>query len=247
MSASERSIRSRALSTLKLSAFRLASRLGYVNPGWARRARIFAARDVTVVLDIGADVGSYGKEIRHAGYSGRIVSIEPLSDSFSELERAAADDSRWSCRQLAVGNLDGVEEMHISDASASSSFMPMTARHLAGAPRSRYVATEQVQISRLDSIWSEVIDDGDRVFMKLDVQGFELEALRGAEQSLGQVVGMQVELSLVPLFDGAPGYLDVIDHLAERGLRLAGFEEVFSDPESGEMLQVDGLFVRDHP
>jgi FkbM family methyltransferase len=232
------------MASLKLIGFRLASRLGYVTPDWARRARIAAAQGVTVVLDVGAHVGAYGKEVRHAGYRGRIVSFEPLSSSYAELEAAATGDGRWTCRRLAIGGEDGTTQMNISAFSASSSLLPMTERHRASAPTSDYVATEEVSVARLDTIWSEVVTEDDRVFLKLEVQGFELEALRGAQESLGQVVGMQVELSLVPLFDGAPQYLEVIEYLADRGFRLAGFEEVFSDPESGEMLQLDGLFVR---
>ena len=138
-------------------------------------------------------------------------------------------------------------EMQESAFSASSSLLPFTERHRASAPGSDPVATEQVAMARLDTIWNVVVRQGDRVGLKLDVQGFELEALRGAgEGSLDQVVAMQVELSLTPLFEVGPLALEVLNYLAERGFRLVGFEEVFSDPESGEMLAVDRLFVRAH-
>jgi FkbM family methyltransferase len=246
MSGSGGSFRSRALRALMLTGFRLASRLGYVTPDWARRAGILATQGVTVVLDVGADIGAYAREVRHAGYRGRIVSFEPLSRSYAKLVAAAAPDGLWACRRLAIGDEDGTMRMNVSASPASSSALPMTDQHRTSAPGSDYVAAEQVPVARLDTIWNEVVREGDRVFLKLDVQGFELEALRGAEKSLGEVVGMQVELSLVPLFEGAPLCLEVLNYLAARGFRLAGFEEVFSDPESGEMLEVDGLFVRGH-
>jgi hypothetical protein len=77
------------------------------------------------------------------------------------------------------------------------------------------------------------------------VQGFELEALRGGERSLPSLVGVEAELSLVSLYEGAPLYREVIDHLEAAGFRLAGLEPEFFDPDTAEMLQVQGIFVRE--
>lgn len=100
-------------------------------------------------------------------------------------------------------------------------------------------------MTRLDTIWDELATSSDRVFIKLDVQGFELHALRGAEASLASVVGMHVELSLVPLYEDGPLYLEVVENLRDRGFRLAGVDPVLEDAETGELLQMDGIFVRD--
>ena len=234
---------------------RAANRMGYEirpfdrgtqgTPEQIRRAKLLNSLGVTVLLDVGANTGQYALHTREAGFRGRMVSFEPLSDAFRDLERHAGADDLWECRRVAVGSEDGSAEIHVAANSASSSLLDMKQRHLDSAPESRYTGTEEVPVARLDSIWPELVGADDRPFLKLDVQGFELEALRGAEASLGQVAGVQAELSLVPLYDGAPSFRELLAYLEERGFRLAGLEPGHDDRRSGEMLQVDGIFVRE--
>ena len=90
---------------------------------------------------------------------------------------------------------------------------------------------------------SQLLEPGERALLKADVQGFELEVLRGSERTLEQVELVEVELSLVPLYAGAPLLPEVYEHLRERGFALVGLEPVLLDP-AGAVLQLDGLFAR---
>ena len=210
----------------------------------ARRGRLLRSRKITVVLDVGASEGLYARQLRQIGFDSRIVSFEPLAEPFAALEEAAAQDELWDCRRLALGSSNGTEEINVAGNSTSSSLLGMAERHLQSAPESTYVGTEQVRVARLDSIWPELIAEGDRVYLKLDVQGFELEALKGADACLSAIDCLQAELSFVPLYREAPSYLEVIDYLGSRGFRLAGLEEGHDDRRTGEMLQANGIFVR---
>lgn len=209
-----------------------------------RRAKLLRSRGVDLVLDVGAAGGKYGGELRSAGYLGRIVSFEPLSGPFADLERSVAEDGEWSCVQAALGASTGELEINVSENSDSSSFLPMGERHRRAAPESAYVATERVQVRTLDSTWGDVAAGARNPFLKLDVQGYELEVLKGARESLPKLAGVQVELSLVPLYEGAPTFHEMIDLLESEEFRLAGIEPGFCDGASGELLQADGLFVR---
>lgn len=210
-----------------------------------RRALLLRSQGISLVLDVGASAGVYARQLRKLGFGGRIVSFEPLSDAFAELERAAAADPHWECKRLALGSKDGSAEINIAGNSTSSSLLAMEQRHLESAPYAAYVGKEEIPIARLDSVWSELGADGERVYLKLDVQGLELEALKGAERSLPSVSGIQAELSLVPLYEDSPSYLELIEYLGSRGFRLAGLEEGHDDRRTGEMLQADGIFIRD--
>jgi FkbM family methyltransferase len=232
---------------------RLANRLGYdiqpyrpegVTPEQSRRAKLLASTGVNLVLDVGASTGRWASELRHSGYRGRIVSFEPLSKTYRSLEAASADDPDWECRRVALGSEDGSAEINVAGNFDSSSLLAMEERQLESAPQAAYVDREQIPTARLDGIWDEVVRPGDRPYLKLDVQGFEMEVLRGGQSSLPKLAGLQVELSFVPLYKGAPLYREMIDHLELQGFRLAGLEPGHDDLRTGEMLQADGIFIR---
>ena len=201
-------------------------------------------RGIDVVLDVGASNGNYARTIRANGYRGRICSFEPLRDPFRALEREASRDPQWSCLRIGLGAEPGTAEINVAGNSDSSSLLPMRERHAQSDPASVYIGTETIELSTVDEIWERVVEDGETAFLKLDVQGFELEALRGAERSLARLAGIQVELSLVPLYEGAPAWDDVIRHLQKRRFSPAHLEPAFEDPRTGEILQVDAVFMR---
>jgi FkbM family methyltransferase len=209
-----------------------------------RRVKLLRSEGIDAVLDVGANAGQYAQRLRAAGYTGRIVSFEPLAEAFAALQRAAAADPRWDARRLALGDADGEGAIHVAANSWSSSLLDMGERHLASAPESAYISTEQVATARLDTIWDDVVGAEERPFLKLDVQGFELHVLRGASARLDRLVGVQAELALVHLYEGDSLWRDVVAYLDSHGFELAGLEPGFEDPQTGRMLQVDGIFLR---
>jgi len=205
--------------------------------------RFLDLQGMEVVLDVGASTGNYARTIRASGYRGRICSFEPLRDSFRALEREASRDPQWSCLQLALGAEPGTAEINVAGNADSSSLLPMRERHARSDPASVYIGTETIELSTVDEVLDRIVGSDETAFLKLDIQGFELEALRGAQRSLSRLGGIQVELSLVPLYEGAPAWTEVIEHLQERGFRPVRLEPAFVDPPTGEVLQVDAVFV----
>lgn len=206
-----------------------------------------ARRDIDLVLDVGASTGNYGWTIRAGGYEGRICSFEPLRAAFARLEKLTAEDPEWSCLRLALGAEPGEAEINVAGNSDSSSLLEMGERHVRSDPNSVYVGRESIELTTLDEVWDRVVHDDEQIFLKLDVQGYELEALRGAERSLPRIAGVQAELSLVPLYEGAPSWTEVIGYLQERGFQPERLEPAFEDAETGQILQVDAVFMRDEP
>tara|TARA_R110001583_G_C5440864_1_gene389846 strand:- start:276 stop:578 length:303 start_codon:yes stop_codon:yes gene_type:complete len=96
----------------------------------------------------------------------------------------------------------------------------------------------------LDSIFENYYADKDNVYIKIDAQGYEKSILDGAEKSLENVSVLQIELSLVPLYQNSPIYTDMIEYLKTKGFELYGIEPGFSDQASGRLLQFDGVFVK---
>jgi FkbM family methyltransferase len=208
------------------------------------RLQLIAERSIDVVLDAGANEGLFGVRLRAGGYRGRIVSFEPLSAAFAKLEQAAAADPRWECRQVALGAHAGRAVLNVAGNWASSSLLPMKRRLRKAEPRVAYVGTEECEVATLDDLRAEILQQQERAYLKLDVQGFELEVLRGAAATLEQVDVLDVELSLARLYDRAPLSDEVVHYLEERRFSLVETEPSFVHPKTKKTLQVDGLFVR---
>ena len=199
--------------------------------------------DVDLVLDVGAADGGYGTSLRKFGYTGRIVSFEPLSASFESLTAAIKDDPAWTAHHLALGAESGSATINIASNRASSSFRPMLDSHRAATPAVDYVAQETVTVSRLDDLDDEHLTSARRPFLKVDTQGFEREVLAGATNLISRCVGLQLELSFIPLYDGGMLVDEAVAWAYEQGFHLVNIEQGYAAP-SGEILQVDGVFVR---
>lgn len=196
------------------------------------------------VIDVGANVGQYGSSLRAAGYRGRIVSCEPLSDAYARLERRAGSDAAWTAVRTAVGAGPGTTSINVSANSYSSSVLPMTSAHTGAAPGSEYVATETVEVTTLAALVKAQSIDPARTWLKIDTQGYESQVLDGAADLVGAFAAIQLELSFVPLYDGQALFDELVGRLTGAGLSMYGLDGGFSDPRTGRTLQCDGVFVR---
>jgi FkbM family methyltransferase len=210
-----------------------------------RRVQLLRHHGIDHVFDVGASDGSYVSELRRFGYLGRVLSFEPLEQPFRELARRAAYDPLWDCLPYALGPEPATVYMNVAgNAAASSSILSMLPLHESVAPASAYVTTERVEQRPLDEFWGRYTGPAARIFVKLDVQGYEADVLDGAAELMRHCRGIQVELSLVPLYQGAPLYLDMLKRLSASGFILASMESGFTDPGTGQTLQVDAVFFR---
>jgi FkbM family methyltransferase len=204
------------------------------------------SRRVDAIFDVGANSGQFASSLRSAGYKGRIVSFEPLSKPFTLLESKASKDPLWDCRQCALGDLEGTIAINVAgNAGQSSSALPMLEAHQEACPQANYIGTEEVPVHRFDSIAPEFLRPSDVSFLKIDVQGFEKQVLAGSQATLNDgCVGMQLELSIVPLYDGGMLIREAIDLAYSLGFTLTGLVPGFTDVRSGQMMQADGIFFK---
>jgi len=200
---------------------------------------------VNLVFDIGANAGQYGQFLREIGYAGRIVSFEPLPEPWKELKERSEQDPLWEVApRTAIGDRDGETEIHVSANSFSSSVLPMLDAHLDAEPGSGYIGSVLVPIRRLDSLATEFLREDSVLFIKIDTQGFESQVLDGADGLLKRTVGLQLELSLTPLYEGQLLYTDLTLRMRMLGFEAWDLAPVFLDARSGRLLQVDVTFFR---
>lgn len=208
-----------------------------------RRQALLAKHEVDLVLDVGGADGGYGTQLRTFGYDGRIVSFEPLSAAYASLAARIASDQLWTAHNFALGSEPGHATINVASNSTSSSLLPMLDSHRLAAPTVQYVAEETITVARLDDVAIETVRSARRPFLKVDAQGFERAVLAGGVEAVKSCVGVQLELSFVPLYEGGMLVDEAIGWAYDEGFHLVGIEQGCAAP-SGEILQVDGVFIR---
>ena len=211
----------------------------------ARFISMLRTHNVNLIFDVGANAGQFGVLLREIGFDGKIISFEPLSDAREILLNISKNDPLWQIAlQTAIGEENGEIEIQIAGNSQSSSVLDMLDTHVRAAPDSKYIGKEKVALRKLDSIAPDYMDSNSIAFIKIDTQGYETQVMNGAKKLMSQIVGLQVEISLVPLYKGQCLFDEMLKKLKNDGFELWSISTVFSDPNTAQLLQVDATFFR---
>ncbi|MCP4329502.1 MAG: FkbM family methyltransferase [Alphaproteobacteria bacterium] len=212
---------------------------------WAELVDILRAQGVSLVFDVGANVGQYATCLRRSGYDGRIVSFEPLADAWDALVAAASEDADWDVApRLAIGDTDGTATINRSAEPDMSSILEFDPEFLASSPSSAYVGREEVPIVRLDDVFEDYARAQDRVMIKVDTQGYERQVVAGCEGVIHRIAGFQLEMSLLPLYRGEATFEILFAALTRRGFAPHLFIPGYYSRHLKRQLQVDGVFFR---
>jgi FkbM family methyltransferase len=184
--------------------------------------------DFRTVLDVGANTGQFALFALHRFPQARVYSLEPLGSALDKLREVTS--TRVTVLPYAASSAAGEATLHITAENDSSSLLQPA--------EDEVVADAQIVTRRLD----ELVTDLERpVLLKIDVQGYELEVLRGSERLLGSIDQILVECSFRQLYAGQSLADEVICHLRDR-FRLEGVFGIAYDRQ-GRALQADLLFT----
>lgn len=230
---------------------KLGIKIQKINPATSSQAQLMASLrkfNIDLVFDVGANFGQFAIEIREGGFKGKIISFEPLTSAYDKLKKVnmLSGDAEWEIfPRCALGNLEGEITINIAGNSASSSILNMLDSHINIAPHTKNIGKETTPIYRLDSVAKEYLLESTRPFLKIDTQGFEWQVLDGALNSIPQIQGVLLELSLIPLYQDQKLWGDLIKRMSDYGFTLWSIQPMFTDMHDGRTYQIDGIFYRD--
>ncbi len=225
---------------------RLFARLGYVvmreshflerrgTLGWERLGML-DIRPQTVV-DVGVAYGT--PELYQAFPDAELVLVEPLTEYDAAIAEILAR-RRGRRFTAALGSADGTLDINVEpDNRLKSSFKERTAESSTGATLLR----RTVPVRRLDSLLDgEVLSEP--MLLKVDVEGFELEALRGAPRTLARTTAVIVETSIARRFSDGPGLTEIVAEMQRNGFEVFDFLHVARGTGPGAR-HADLLFLR---
>ena len=221
------------------------NRYNVIQSDYARTGIQLAYHNVDCVIDVGANDGGYGEFIRSTGFKCNIVSFEPQSEAYQKLLVNSKGYTRWYvASRMALGDTESELEINIAGNSVSSSLLEMLHSHEEEAPQSKFIGKEKVAVHRLDGLDDFIINDAKRIYLKIDTQGYELPVLQGSQGIMDRVVGVQLEMSVIPLYKGQALYQDLIAWLEKAGFEMWGVQPGFMNKKTGQMLQFDSIFFK---
>ena len=217
------------------------------NSGFQRRLNpdfvdVMNEQNINLVLDVGANDGGYGREIRDRGYKGLIISFEPNPVAFKRLMRSIKYDNNWLAFEYALGESNGNAEFIIAENDVMSSFKDVT--EFGNSKDTRIVKKTNIQIGTVDDflINNKLLDKN--IYLKIDTQGYEMEVLRGSEKSLSKISAVQAEISLIHTYVNQPDWLDVMLWMRKKNFELS--TSICNSAVGSRVREYDFVFVKNN-
>jgi FkbM family methyltransferase len=196
------------------------------------------------VLDVGANAGQFAVASAKLFPGARVHSFEPVPGCAEELRKNVSSLTNVAVYPMALGDSEGELQFNVNSHSHSSSALPLAEAHRTAFPEAKEERVIEVEVSTLDRVFEGVGLDRP-VLLKLDVQGYEERVLRGGEMTLGSIDYVVMELSFEPMYEGETAFMEMARMMEERGFRFERPVGWLSSPKTGEVLQMDALFVRE--
>lgn len=213
---------------------------------YLRLKTILENYQINTVLDVGANQGQFATELRSIGYKGKIISFEPVSNTFAGLKESALNDPNWEVYNLALGSQNGEQKINVADSSVFASFLKSNDWCEQSFGESSVASREEtVIIRRLDEVLNEMVENLDqaRIYLKMDTQGYDLEVFAGLGSLHDRVFALQSEVSVIPIYQNMPHLTDSVSLFEKHGFELAGMYPVNVDKSTLRVIEFDCLMV----
>ena len=186
------------------------------------------------VIDIGAYIGDWTRSFKQVFPQSRVMMIEAQASKCSMLANVAAELQDVELRSALLGaRVQASVGFHESESASSV---------LDEAANSR-TATTYMPMTTLDAITEGTLFASPN-FIKLDVQGYELEILRGGTRTLQSAEAVLMEVNLLALHQGVPLFHESADYIAHHGFQVYDLCGLIRRPYDGALWQADVIFVR---
>jgi methyltransferase, FkbM family len=205
------------------------------------RLNSMGARPRTIV-DIGANAGQFTAACLAYFPTAEVLAIEALPSLKEGLTALFSGNPRVTVIGKACGAVSEFKTFYQNEYDKSSSFLRLSEKHEQAFPEATRTSQIEVEVTTLDRLlqdWRQPQID----LLKLDVQGFEMEVLKGAAESLRVTRHVLLETSFAPLYEGEPTFPEYVRYLHSLGFEFVGPLGFLADPRTGSYLQMDSLFV----
>ncbi|WP_287061433.1 FkbM family methyltransferase [Mesorhizobium sp.] len=196
---------------------------------------------VDLVIDVGANRGQFAKGLLTNGYSGRLVSFEPLPNAHTQLiAEAKTFEGQWEVAPaMALSDEAGFAEFQITHSDTSSSLLQPTDAFVSVLPQVAISSTLEIQTQCLDTAALPYISKAAKPFLKLDVQGTERKVLDGGGETLSKCCGAIVEICTEELYHGQSTIQEVLAVLLSAGFEVWDISSAYRNARTHRLGAID--------
>jgi 2-O-methyltransferase len=185
--------------------------------------------DNPIIIEAGAHDGTDTVALSKLFPKGQIYAFEPINEIFIELNKKTKNLKNVTCYPLALSNMSGIADIYVSSGqSTASSSLLLPKEHLTEHPNVEFSTVVKVPTITLDT-WAEETKVTAVDFLWLDMQGFELAALKASPRILSTVRAVYTEVSLKEVYEGCPLYPEVRQWFEEQKFRVIREELAWAD------------------
>jgi FkbM family methyltransferase len=186
------------------------------------------------IIDVGSNEGQFAFMARYCWPDAQIDCFEPDPCAFEKLKDNHKNDNKISIYPFALGDREEHLDLYVNENSVQNSFL-VEKRHRVGKIIS-------VPVKTLDALYARL--DSQKTLLKIDVQGYELQVLKGFQTNINVVDYLLVEISLMDIFEAGSSLDEAWHIIKELGFSYSRIMDQYFDPSLGIVIQMDILFEK---
>jgi len=192
------------------------------------------------VIDIGAALGEWSKAANFVYPDAKIYAFEPIPDSLKQAKEALKDILNIEFFNIALFSSNEKKQFHLNEFTFSSSLLKMTDKHKEIYPFTKNETVINVECKRFDTLTGIILENP--VYVKMDVQGAELEVLKGFGNLIQKIDMVQIELGFEDFYENQFNYADIFNFFFENGFK--SFLQLDLQFNKNKLIYCDYIFVR---
>lgn len=206
------------------------------------RQREMLGSKVQTIVDAGANIGHTAEHLLKTFPAAQVHAFEPFADSFAQMQHRIGSNPRAKLQAVGLAATPGTAKLHVNKSAATNSLLTTTSLGVSSDDACATIGEVDITLTTLDSYAAgnnlKTID-----ILKMDVQGYELEVLKGAAQLLenGGIGMIYTECYFQPQYEQQPLYHDMAAFLYARGFVLEDWYNPYYSKNT--LLWCDALFV----
>lgn len=220
----------------------------FINNGYLHFEKLFEiARNYKltdqhgIILDVGGADGVTAVKFSKEFTKARVYVFEPLKSNLEVLKKNIEPYKNITLFPIALGSEKKHTTINVTHRITSSSLLQVNTGEFKDDYISSQLAPESKEEIMLDTIDNLVNENEKVLVLKMDVQGFELEVLKGAKKTLKNTMLVMAEFQNHKLYSGAPMYYDIDKYLIDNGFTLLMY--IPSLIQNHKQLEWDAIYI----